>query len=400
MGESRVLDLIEEFELSAEPGVFVMEYRGHVDEYALDLAFKSLCERNPVLGACIESHGERHFLTVNPNLNVEFVVTVDGDYEWDAREWELNRAVTRLKLVRGKSRGFVMLGISHAVVDFTSHMAYCHELWDLYTGIVAGTAESTRPRKALPCAPSVLLGERWAKIEAAPSEKSPVPVGAGCVRYISSRRRFSENDTRSIVSAARVNNTTVGAIVGGAATVAMRSRDSRREAIPMKIGTTVDLRPHVSPKVDPTETTYFCGKHIDAVSVEAEADPIGVGVGIRARLTCDISKRAVHLLGYSTNQRQSFQYVRWDHVDVHLNNAGRAPELAHPAEVEIVDLFVLQAEQQEWEAPNGTAPRSLCASYTFNGELSVVYMVPLTLVSVIEEFGDQIDAIIERFEVK
>lgn len=402
--EQRHLDPIEAILYDSEMDAkWTAEYRGRLNEEALASAFGVLCARHPVLRARIEPDYEGLLLSRSDGNHPNFVV-IDGDRRDLIREacerWDLGQALCRLVVIRGESRGYVLFGMNHAIVDGASYMSMAQELWHLYTDTVNGVAIKSNVVESLPMAPSVLLRERWGDTQDSSSgtetglPRSGLNASYGFYRHI----RFSRQDTAQFAAVARSNRTSLTAVLSGSLATSLQAHAASNRSMSIQLVSLVDLRRFISQRVDATATTYLCGGHVATVTVTPDADPIAVGNEFTTTLKADINRRKLAVTPSATKRSLHDFLVRQAAADVSFNNVGVLSAFRLPVDLEIVDFFLPcpygdSGLNRKALLPLG-APRCSVAVCTFGGRLSAYFSCRMELEEIVEEFSERLRRLI------
>lgn len=398
---SRLLDAVEE--TMQMPGRMVMAYRGDINKAALTRAIRELGMRHPVLRARIRSNYEGHLLEVPNDGHIKFRI-VRGDRETMRKEyaddWDpFDCAVFQLKHICAPGEGFLVAYVSHTIADGAALIAYLHELWFLYGEFVSGRDVGELVGRSLPRAPSELLRQRWTDVDAASTpETRHLTIVESDMRTVvpdspelndlvdasHERIHISEAYTARLISAARAHEISAHLVVSGAIILAALAEDRPpTKAAEITFQEVVNLRNHVLPPVNATDTTNFVGAFIASIMVPAGANAITVGEEMRRMRDAAIVNREIYLYGLSSKYKPAIQMVERHGFHI-MNSGGLIPRFA-PSDSEssdggrtddlrIEDLFFDAGERLKMSRSGCS---SMHAILTYNGRMSIYGFYPL-----------------------
>lgn len=354
-----------------------VSYEGRIDEGILARALERLCRRHPVLSARIETDQHGQLLRAQPSLGTKLVV-LDGDEgtlgELANTPLNPSTAVAQVVLVRNSVGGLLGFRLDHSIVDASSAMSMFRELMEIYQSILNGVDPPPNPHLGIPVSPVDLLKERWlsddstTEVEKPSFRAEPVVTCRAINRSIS----LGVRETEQLVDAARKHETTVHALVCGVILSSLRDQfcEFSKRAEPMVCWSVVDLRRHVKPPVEATETTVFLGYHKADLSIPINADIGAVACDIRSQLDIALAGRKVSLnpadvLTYDMHRSRT-PYC----TSIFVTNGGIIPSVPSPPGLQIRE-FVLP-HPNEMVARRPIPYRVL----TYNSELKIMYSFP------------------------
>ena len=288
----RYLDDIETQLKDTAPS-YCLEYRGSLPADLFTRTVDILASAQPILRARITADDHGLLLRVRGG-DRPAVVDLDGGERDLRREialpWDAEQGVARFIHVRHASGGFVALRMDHAVHDGGLKMFLFRELWHILSRLADGRDVALPPGTSLPVPPSEILAKhypagrsRLAQPQARTYKRQALAAHERVVR-------LAQIDTKRLVAAARVHETSVHALVCGAILVAQRGRGGGPKIERMLCLSPVHLRDRVSPPVALPATTRFVGIHKAEVAVGPTADPVAVGREIKEQLEADIER--------------------------------------------------------------------------------------------------------------
>ncbi|GAA5107679.1 phthiocerol/phthiodiolone dimycocerosyl transferase family protein [Haloechinothrix salitolerans] len=324
-----------------EPRTFALEYVGDVDDSALLKAFRSLCCNNPVLCGRIETSSCGKLLYTSPSHDVT-IKSIDGDkgtlWQFAHSDWDSARAVAELAHIRKPGSGYIALRITHAIVDGAAFISYLVELLEHYTNIMDGLDTRVEPNPVLPKRPSDLIRERWESTQSFQSFSGPVASVSG---VIFKSLKFSTSATSNVARWARLNKLSVNSFVGSAVALGLhRLKHSGCESLPVNVLYPVNLRRHVSPVVDPTESTNFVGLSIASFEISRASTVHSIARDFHAQIRSNTMNRNIAVPsreGMLSPQGLAPRVPLG--LNFGLSGQGILPELQHPDELRYVDLL-------------------------------------------------------------
>lgn len=354
--------------------VYVVDYCGHLDADALEVAFQTLRTRHPVLCGRIHEKERGHVLLIEPmechGRAVQEVSYVDLDEDID-ETW--NPDVARLIFMEEDGKGRVILRVDHSMIDGRAGLALLHELLRYYKRIVDRNEVPSVVAGKLPFPPYGRLLEYFRSEVMNPNNSLVSRLSTRNVR--SSRplrrvRRMSPRTTADLVAIAQRRGSSVHALLCGAVMVAQRNAaKDYRGCATMACWTVVDMRSHVSPTIAPTDTSVFLANDLACVKVDREDDPISIGIAIKLHLDRSIARRSlifdplsVGLLG--ANDSTIDERV----ANAFISNKGNLPEFEVPAGLSIVDVRMFQT---------GKSVLPYYGFSTYGGHLSIEFYYPM-----------------------
>jgi hypothetical protein len=376
----RYLDNIESWHLN-RARTQVVEYRGTLDVDKMARAFELVCAHYPVLRARIRPDGDQHLLYIPSDHRPEFAVFT-GDSDTLVREvrqaWDPAIAVARLILVYGDDQGRLALRMDHSVIDGRAWTTMFYELWMLYTDLVASNTISIEPGTSLPCPPADLFKLHYGEdpyefLEDPSDDANPAEV-------IEGRVVLDEHETEKLITAARMHDTSVHALICGAILVSHRGTTSTAEQ--MACLSPIDLRSRVKPTVGPTDTTNFIGFHMAELAVALDAEPVAVGREVKHQMESSLTGGKlppVDMVRFLNARAKQPREQRQNFVLV--TNLGVLSSFAHPANLTITD----------WQRLTGSKPDSfpVYGVFTYERRLHLHYFFPSSLCS-----NDQINRLV------
>lgn len=322
---------------------FVLEFDGSIDMQILRHAYSLLCNKYPLLRACIRFEGEQYLLDAGSGRNFIFLAR-NGDISVLMQEidedFDLSLGVARLILIQGESGGYVALHISHIFTDGRACWAILTNLWTIYTRLVEDGQVSVGGEEPLPQPMRELLRKRWsaAQVPSSSSRQDGKTVAAGTVGGYQ-RVRLCREETHGLISAAHALKTSVHALVSGAILLALRMNDERVGSIPMVCQSVIDLRNRVTPPVGPTEATNFFVKHHAELSVDRGADAVDVGREVKRQL--DIALASPERLFEPDSNLRVERFLERGAVCTEVTNPGVVPNLTVPDGLRFTDFMWL-----------------------------------------------------------
>ncbi|GHF55949.1 hypothetical protein FHX82_002335 [Amycolatopsis bartoniae] len=367
----RYLDDLEIRSLDNAPS-YVVEYRGELDETALDRSFELVCLRHPVLRGLIHHDGTGYLLHVPPEHQPKLEAH-DGGEETLLRivrsPWDSGKTLAQLVLVRGDQGGFVAFRLDHAIADGGNRMAMFSELWQHYRELKTTGMSTVEPGNTLPRSPEHLLHERLhgTELTQEPGQaKPPKPAHD----LLEGRIHLSTVDTKMIVRRAKKAGISVHALVSGAILAAHRDHGTADGPVAMMYWSPVNVRHRLTPPVGPTETTNLSLIHEALAVVEPEASPVAIGRTLKASLDEAIANHELPTGPPTTVFDTSLDR----HLAIVLvSNYGVMPPFAEAPGLEIVDFRTLSP------AKVGIYPSY--PVYTYGGRLTILSRYPGDLYS-------------------
>lgn len=329
----RYLDQTELAFLKPNMFFLVTEYKGEIDEKALEVAFGYLCTRYPVLRGCIEQDENGYLFKVSKGARPEFD-TIDGDFslilrKFDEPDTKFGQNLGRLILTREGNRGYVSFGLHHALAGAGVAYEYLRQLWDLYTRVVESSEISVSAGR-IPPSPSQVLEAR--RIYGEPSREAVHGPTLDMVDMIEGSNRcirLTEDETLHIYDVAKSQKLSVGSLWAGVATSAVVEFDKSITIDSVRIGTLVDLGRYISPPISIMESTYFVGPTSIEVSTDDNSIAIAHEFDKKYRVAAGRTRPA------TADEISSITYG----TEVSINNGGLIAPFKTPEELDIIELL-------------------------------------------------------------
>ncbi|AFT99642.1 phthiocerol/phthiodiolone dimycocerosyl transferase family protein [Nocardia brasiliensis] len=355
---------------------------GAVDVDPLRRAFAHTCRRYPMLRGRLHSDDDGGCYVHIPDGDRDDTVfeTVHSSIsEWLARGLDTVDPTVRLatlEIVHAGVTTAVALRVSHAIGDAHLGFELLTELWRTATALAA-TGALADPTPVVPRRLEDLLHERGIPV---PDVALPAPHGLyrctptetlgrpGLRLATEERITLSDTDTGALLRLARAQGTTVHALLSAAviraerALIAETSGATTEDELPMIIGHAVDLRPHLTPPAQITDTGNGLGYAPTVTLCGPDADLLTLGKEAKAQIVYGIdSGTALATMFAAARNGESTPDTA---VNI-LTNWGVVPTLESPEGVEVVDFrgFVT----------GDSVPELSYFVYTFRGRLSIEF---------------------------
>lgn len=351
------------------PNAFTVEYEGLVDELSLGRALSLLSIEYPVLRGVIRKDSRGCTLQAPPNHSAEFTVLLENGTDQlrkIAQDWDVERCLAHLVLIRDQDRGVVALCADHAIADGRSMFAMFSRLWRLYTDVVAGSEISVSHATRLPSSPLELLRRHLPPGQ--PTGDSQILPAPTLSEIFTQDICLDETETEGLIATSRVHSISLTSLVGAALLIGHRqSLESHMGSVSMFCSVQVDLRSRIDPPVAPTETTNLATAAVVTTAVPATGDPLTIGLDIDAKLKGAISRndplfKMLSWISPCHNGSPAAAAVAPAH-GVTVSNLGGLGRFSVPETLEIVDFQVRRYSQ--------STPNAQYAVYTYGGKLRV-----------------------------
>ncbi|MFF1449869.1 protein kinase [Streptomyces sp. NPDC058274] len=394
--------------------------RGHLDAVALSTAFDTLTAEHPGLRARITSDGSGHALELLPDAERPRLALRTGGPE--VYDEELNsplsvggplaRAV--LATEPGDERHLLVLTVDHIITDGHSAITLLNTLWERYGAFVEGARQTPASAEVLsvdwPAPVSELLPPsdesetakylewRLAETGRHPVELVPydtprqlpeaAPRGAGGAangpvaavatgtagtsdahRIEVRRLLLDAGDTAQLRQLARETGVSVHGLVSAALLIAARQRLGGDGPRVLGCLSPVDLRSRLTPPLSPTVMVAAVSTHLQAVTVDADTEPLTlareVGVDLRESI-----ERGDHF----QDMRIMPEVPRNPALQtgtVIATNMGSVPGPRLPEGAEVTDVRLVPAREQYFPQA-GRSPLMACV-VSFDGRLAIEF---------------------------
>lgn len=345
----------ETFAASEVYVAYTVRVAGDLDLIALSRAFDALCDRYPVLTACLEPAGDGFVLGASSARRP--AVTRCGN------EAELLCAAARLHQRDSLSALFVVseedtdvtLAVHHSVADAQHALAIFADLWQLFGDGQHEPASAAAPRP-YPASVEELFAARGLTSTPTPSAPTSGQRGAGTAqapgdpaRGVEPEREFrsaktvrfrlTADETSELVELGHRRHVTIHGLVSGAI-ILTEAQIRKLPLTEIVYFFSVDLRNLLLPRVGPTEGTNVVGFSI-YVPTASDADLVGIGDEVCERLRSGLAHGSV--------QQSALQTVDGtdEGLQHHLNsmpglvvstNWGRIPEFRVPEGLSFADF--------------------------------------------------------------
>lgn len=329
-----------------------VEYRGDLNVENLDLAFRKLCIKYPILRAQITQNDDQYLLRVSDIFYPEMTIS-DGDASTIFRECisaenQADGRVMQPILIRSrgdyKDHGYVAMGVDHSIIDAASVTQYLGDLWQLYSDLQNGKSIAPEAETSLPRSPHEILTEYWPAYAAQFDERvnndtdnrtdnstksestandNALPTGVVQTVY------FSSEETKAILRTCKSNEISVGSFLGAVLAATLRSYNDDRDAVPIRFNIRVDARNRLESKLSSTETTFIVVDIPAKIDVKPRDNPL--------RTAARLNKKIKSITENFSMQR-GFKPGEMVGVDIALNNAGNIPSFSSPNGIEILEF--------------------------------------------------------------
>ncbi|MET7441116.1 condensation domain-containing protein [Streptomyces sp. NPDC005496] len=378
--------------------------RGQLDTAALSRALDTLTAEQPTLRTRIVQDGPGYALRLlgedeRPRLAIRTGDTAEAYTEELNTPLPVGGPLLRAVLVQepAEDRHLLVLTVDHTITDGHSAIAFHNTLWDRYRALVEGKEPASTPVQpteegaedpAWPAPVSTLLppcdeAETTGYLERRLAETGRMPVEL--VAYdtprqpadadlsghgIEIRRLLLDADqTARLRRLARYTGVSVHGLVSAAVLTAARKRLGGDGPRVLGCLSPVDLRSRLTPPLEPEVMVPAVTMHLQALAVDADAEPLSLAREIGTHLRESIA-RGDH-----------FQDMRlMPHLPRHpalqtgtviVTNMGSAPGPRLPEGAEVTDVRLVPAREQYFPQA-GRSPVMACV-VSFDGRLGIEF---------------------------
>lgn len=358
-------------------------YRGKIDIQSIKAAFHHLFYHHPILRGTIQEDENGYLLTVSEGDYPELYVMEQGGICTpeirELREGLISSGkIAQPILIKNNSKGYVVFGINHSVIDAQSLITYISEFWQLYTDVVNGVPIESRQPAEIPPPPSVVLKKYWAtennerkisEVQQHASIRTPKlkneietsPPSHYKVVY------FNRSDSERIAKYCHDNSIGVGAFLSATMAVILQETSPKAGAARMRFAAQLDQRRSVPKKINPSGTTNLVFSTFADIEVVPSQGPLVAARQLKEHFTEVRKKWGLNEISHEKRAQLSHN------VDIVLANPGKFPKFKHPEELEIVDLIEPQLGDENGDTlypKNKPVPyKAGIASWTFNDTL-------------------------------
>lgn len=279
---------------------YIAWLRGDLDIAALSAAATVLQHKHPYLAARVDPVGRLFRVTTEPVRGT--VVSTRTTPLTDITSLpvlSLDDGTFAILVHPRESGSAVAVGVDHSIADARLSYGYFHELWELYTDIVATGVIPDPPRQPIPDAPETAMARRGLGRTALPEKPWFGPTSWGGRQPEASstsrtvlgwKQRFDPEMSALLRTAARNRHTTINTLVTGVIALAERALIPGDADEPVNLGfeSLVDYRKHLVPPAVLGEIANGIMIARGQVLVRVNDDPVRVGAEVARQINEDI----------------------------------------------------------------------------------------------------------------
>lgn len=398
----RYLDSMETCFLNGkDEGQHTLEYLGEIDIKVAKSSFVLLCEIYPILRAKIRRDGHG-FLLYLPARHLPSFETLSGDLETlRANSALVARSVidcedtSRMTIIKGRGKGYVILGISHCVTGQGTGPYFLRKFWNIYADILDGRLVSDESARGLPLSPSAVLKERWPCVKpeleslyTSSDQVSNYPEFNTEDKVFECEIRLSRDESDNVVKTSRSYGLTVNSLLIGETIEALSLKDPPRTG-KIRISGPVRLHHRISPPVDVTQVTGLPAAFL--MTLSANLGKLENAIHYKEKLNKLIQDKDVLIPFYNCQPKDI------PRRDIIWNGFGQMPVFNDIHDLKVVDIFVLSSRMRESRFDLSRAQNSRSKievlSYSHNGAIQLNVRYTGSNARVLDKLRDQINVL-------